>query len=460
MRSAPRLIASAAAAACCTLLLSTALAAQSKPRARDLGIPFEGTPGSHNAITDVAGVEVGHTTLILGERRLVVGQGPVRTGVTAILPRGRQAFERVFAGWYSLNGNGEMTGTAWIDDSGFLDGPILITNTHSVGVARDAAIAWLIRNNRQFRWTLPVVSETWDGVLNDINGFHVTSEHVFAALDGTRGGRVTEGSVGGGTGMICHGFKGGIGTSSRRLAAEAGGYTVGVLVQCNYGSQQALRIAGVPVGQEIRGLARCFETAEPPSQAFLRGIPRCEDTAVALESEGPDFEFGSIIIVVATDAPLLPHQLRRLAQRATLGLGRQGSIASNLSGDLFVAFSTANAGAAADTGTVALTMLPNERIDPLFLATIQATEEAITNAMLAAETMTGVDRIRVYGLPHDRVREAMAKYNRPKTSERREGAALPRAGEVWCALSVQHEGELSSAAPARRARCRASSALR
>lgn len=418
MRSTPRLLASVAAAACCTLLLSATLAAQSKPRARDLGIPFEGTPGPHNAITDVAGVEVGHTTLISGEGRLVVGQGPVRTGVTAILPRGRQSHDPVFAGWYSLNGNGEMTGTAWIDEGGFLEGPLLITNTHSVGVARDAVIAWMLRHRPGFLWALPVVAETYDGVLNDINGFHVKAEHVFAALDGVQGGRVAEGSVGGGTGMICHGFKGGIGTSSRRLSEQAGGYTVGVLVQCNYGSQQALRIAGVPVGQEIRDLTRCFETAEPPTQAFLRGVPRCEEAA-PVGSGSAELEMGSIIIVVATDAPLLPHQLRRLVQRATLGLGRQGSIASNFSGDLFLAFSTANAGAAADTATVALTMLPNDRIDPLFLATIQATEEAITNAMLAADTMSGADRIRVYGLPHDRLQEVLARYNRLDTARRR-----------------------------------------
>ncbi len=418
MKSTFRLLAAVAVIAWCTLLLSTVLAGQSKPRARDLGIPFEGTPGPHNAITDVANVEVGHTTLISGEGRLVVGQGPVRTGVTAILPRGRQSHDPVFAGWYSLNGNGEMTGTAWIDEGGFLEGPIVITNTHSVGVARDAVIAWMVRHRPGFLWALPVVTETYDGVLNDINGFHVKPEHVFAALDGARGGRVAEGSVGGGTGMICHGFKGGIGTSSRRLPAEAGGYTVGVLVQCNYGSQRALRIAGVPVGQEIEGLARCFETAEPPTQAFLRAVPRCADARTG-GSAAPDQEMGSIIIVIATDAPLLPHQLRRLAQRATLGLGRQGSIASNFSGDLFVAFSTANRGAAADTGTVVLTMLPNERIDPLFLATVQATEEAITNALIAAETMVGVDRLRVYGLPHDRLRQVMAKYNRLEPATRR-----------------------------------------
>ena len=384
--------------------------AQAKPRARELGVPFEGLPGAHNAITDVAGVEVGHTTLISGGGRLVVGKGPVRTGVTAVLPRGRKSFDPVFAAWFPLNGNGEMTGTTWVRESGFLEGPILITNTHSVGVVRDAAIDWEIKNGRKFLFTYPVVAETYDGVLNDINGFHVKPQHVFAALDGAAGGRVAEGNVGGGTGMLCNGFKGGIGTSSRVLAAESGGYTVGVLVQCNYGSRRGLRIAGVPVGIEFPDATVCAAGAEAPSQEFLRGLPRCGQAGAPPERPQP--ELGSIIIVVATDAPLLPHQLDRLVKRAALGLGREGSIASNFSGDIFVAFSTANAGAAADKGTVALTMLPNERLDPLFSAAVQATEEAVTNAMLAAETMTGADDVRAYAIPHDRLREIMRKYNR------------------------------------------------
>jgi D-aminopeptidase len=384
--------------------------AQGKPRARELGIPFDGTPGAHNAITDVAGVEVGHTTLISGSGRLERGKGPVRTGVTAILPRGKKSFDPVFAAWFPLNGNGEMTGTTWIRESGFLEGPILITNTHSVGVVRDATIDWEIKNGRKFLFTYPIVAETYDGVLNDINGFHVKPQHVFSALDGAGGGRVTEGNVGGGTGMLCNGFKGGIGTSSRVLTAEFGGYTVGVLVQCNYGGRRGLRIAGVPVGQEFPAPMICAAGPEAPSQEFLREMPRCgQESAFA---ERPQPELGSIIIVVATDAPLLPHQLDRLVKRAALGLGREGSIASNFSGDIFVAFSTANAGAAAEKGTVALTMLPNERIDPLFTAAVQATEEAVTNAMLAAETMTGADDVRAYALPHDRLREIMRKYNR------------------------------------------------
>jgi L-aminopeptidase/D-esterase-like protein len=384
--------------------------AAAKARARDLGIPFEGTPGRHNAITDVAGVEVGHTTLISGDGPLVRGKGPVRTGVTAIHPRGRQSADQVFAAWFSLNGNGEMTGTPWIDEGGLLAGPVMITNTHSVGVVRDAVIEWQVRHHPDFLWALPVVAETYDGLLNDINGFHVKPEHVVAALDGAAGGPVREGAVGGGTGMICNGFKGGIGTSSRRLESGDGGFTVGVLVQCNYGSRRNLRIAGVPVGSEFGDPTVCAAGGEP-SQGFLRGMPKC-GTRTGAFVERPLPEHGSIIIVVATDAPLLPHQLERIVKRAALGLGREGSIAGNGSGDIFVAFSTANPGAGADTGRIALTMLPNDRIDPLFAATVQATEEAITNAMLAAETMTGADSVRAQALPHDRLREIMRKYNR------------------------------------------------
>jgi D-aminopeptidase len=362
------------------------LIGQSRPRARDLGVPFDGAPGPLNAITDVAGVTVGHATIIKGQGKLVVGQGPVRTGVTAIFPRGATNGDPVFGGWFTLNGNGEMTGTTWLEESGFLAGPVMITNTHSVGVVRDAVIEWLVHKGFAFDWSLPVVAETWDGSLNDINGFHVTKEHAFAALDSARGGPVTEGSVGGGTGMICNQFKGGIGTASRRLPADRGGYTIGVLVQCNYGSRARLSIAGVPVGQEIPDLLPTRDT-----------IPS---------------ERGSIIIVIATDAPLLPHQLKRIAKRAALGVGRLGGTGGNPSGDIFVAFSTANPGAAKPDANVSVTMLPNERIDPLFQATIQATEEAIVNAMVAAETMTGVNGMRVYALPHDRLRAALRKYNR------------------------------------------------
>jgi D-aminopeptidase len=374
------------------LLHVSVLPAQQKPRARDLGVPFDGTPGPLNAITDVAGVEVGHSTIISGEGKLVVGKGPVRTGVTAILPRGKKLDDPVFAGWYSLNGNGEMTGTTWVEESGFLEGPVMITNTHSVGVVRDAVIAWRIKNGPAdesgYWWSLPVVAETYDGYLNDVNGLHVKTEHAFEALSSAHSGPVTEGSVGGGTGMVCNEFKGGIGTASRRLEAKAGGYTVGVLVQCNYGLRGQLRIAGVPVGKEIP-----------------------KDT-IRSQTEGADAERGSIIIVVATDAPLVAHQLKRLARRAALGLGRNGSVSGNGSGDIFIAFSTANPGAWKPTGVRTIEMLPNDRMGPVFEATVQATEEAIINAMIAAETMTGADNHTVVALPHDKLREVLKKYNR------------------------------------------------
>jgi D-aminopeptidase len=360
--------------------------AQTKPRARDLGVPFDGTPGPLNAITDVKGVEVGHTTLISGDGPLKVGAGPVRTGVTAILPRGKDSRDSVFAGWFTLNGNGEMTGTTWVEESGFLDGPVMITNTHSVGVVRDAVIAWKVRRGQPdiegYWWSLPLVAETWDGYLNDINGFHVKSEDTFHALDTAHAGAVEEGNVGGGTGMICNDFKGGIGTASRRLDAKHGGYVVGVLVQCNYGDRDQLRIAGVPVGREI------------PEGKF-----RNKDV-------------GSIIVVVATDAPLIPTQLKRVAKRVSLGLGRDGSYSGDGSGDIFIAFSTANPGASSTKGLRQLTMLPNDSIDSIFLATVQATEEAVINAMVAAETMTGINNRTVVALPHDRLREVLKKYDR------------------------------------------------
>jgi len=348
-----------------------------KPRARDLGIPFDGTPGSLNAITDVAGIEVGHTTLI---------DGPVRTGVTAILPRGLGSLERVFAAWFSLNGNGEMTGTAWIDESGFLEGPVLLTNTHSVGVVRDAVVEWMLQHKPSLTWVLPVVAETFDGFLNDINGMHVKKDHVFAALEGARGGVVAEGNVGGGTGMQVHQFKGGIGTASRVLTPADGGYVVGVLVQANYGRREQLRIAGVPVGKEITDLMPVEETHEEKD--------------------------GSIIIVVATDAPLLSHQLQRLAKRAALGLARNGSVASHTSGDLFLAFSTANRTSVEATDVASVQMLPNERMTPLFTATVEATEEAIVNALIAAEDMVGIKGRKLYAIPHDQLRKALMKYNR------------------------------------------------
>jgi L-aminopeptidase/D-esterase-like protein len=363
---------------------------QSKPRARQLGIPFEGTPGALNAITDVKGIEVGHTTLIRGEGKLVEGQGPVRTGVTVVCPRGKQSNDPVFAGWFSLNGNGEMTGTTWVEESGFMEGPLGITNTHSVGVVRDSIIGWSVARGVQFQaFSLPVVAETWDGRLNDANGFHVKREHVYEALDKASGGPVAEGNVGGGTGMIAFGFKGGIGTSSRRLTAEAGGYTVGVLVQANFGSRPQLTIAGVPVGAELT----CDKYPCP-------GTPP------------PQKREGSIIVAVATDAPLLAHQLKRLARRVSMGIARTGSISGNGSGDIFIAFSTANAGAARAKDTASLTMFSNNRMDPLFSATIQATEEAIINAMVAAETMVGRDGVRVVALPHEPLRQLLKRYGR------------------------------------------------
>ena len=362
-------------------------------RARTLGIPFDGTPGRLNAITDVEGVTVGQTTLISGSGALKVGKGPVRTGVTAILPRGAKSLsDPVFAAWFSQNGNGEMTGTAWVEESGFLEGPVLITNTHSVGVVRDAAIQWRVSHGGSdadgYWWSLPVVAETWDGWLNDINGFHVKPEHVFSALDTARGGAVAEGSVGGGTGMICNGYKGGIGTASRLLKVRDQSYTVGVLVQCNYGTRENLRIAGIPVGREI------------PAPEPYTFIP------------SDIVEHGSIIVVVATDAPLLAHQLKRLTHRVTLGLGRNGSISGNGSGDIFIAFSTANSGAAATDRVVDLKMLPNDDLDAIFAATVQGTEEAIVNAMIAARDMTGADNHRVIALPHDALREVLKEYNR------------------------------------------------
>jgi D-aminopeptidase len=379
---------------------ASASRAQRPERGRDLGIPFEGTPGPYNAITDVSGVAVGHRTLIAGSDKLVVGKGPVRTGVTAIFPRGKDSDDPVFAGWFTMNGNGEMTGTTWVEESGFLWGPVMITNTHSVGVVRDAVIEWVVRQGRMQHdeWSLPVVAETWDGGLNDINGFHVTREDAWAAMDSARGGGpVAEGSVGGGTGMVCNQFKGGIGTASRRLGPQDGGYTVGVLVQCNYGRRAYLRIAGVPVGQEISDLLPCRAPCNGPRSGTAAAIP-------------PDV--GSIIIVVATDAPVLPHQLRRIARRAGLGVGRMGGVASNSSGDIFLAFSTANPRASRDSGLAQVSMISNDQITPLFEATVQATEEAIVNAMLAARTMTGADDLKVYGLPHDRLREVLKKYNR------------------------------------------------
>ena len=355
-------------------------------RARDLGIPFEGTPGPLNAITDIAGVEVGHTTLIEGDS--------TRTGVTVIWPRGKSSEDPAFGGWFSQNGNGEMTGTTWVEESGFVDGPIFITNTHSVGTVRDASIAWFVDHKRKPGtnslagggfWSLPIVAETYDGFLNDTNGFHVKPDHVFRAMDSARPGAVAEGNVGGGTGMICFGFKGGIGTSSR----VAGKYRVAALVQCNCGAKRQLRIGGVPVGAELERKAIASADAKP-----------LEDT-------------GSIIIVIATDAPLLPHQMKRVARRATMGLARLGATSSNGSGDIFIAFSTANPQAAKPADeTASVSVLPNDAISPIFEAAVQATEEAINNVLVAAQDMTGYQGHTVKAIPHDQLQQLLKKYNR------------------------------------------------
>ncbi len=360
--------------------------AQTKPRARDLGVPFDGVAGKYNAITDVKGVEVGYTTLISGK-----GKKSVRTGVTAILPQGREYAGSVFGAWHTLNGNGEMTGTTWLEESGAFGGPVVVTNTHSVGIVRDAVIEWGLKRDLKQGYSgdfsLPVVAETWDGFLNDINGFHVKKEHVFNALDTARPGALAEGNVGGGTGMVAHQFKAGTGTASRVLEVKDGGYTVGVLVQSNYGSRRLMKIAGVPVGKEIPEL-------------------------MPTEGKG-DEDTGSIIVVIATDAPLLPHQLKRIVKRATLGIALMGGIGGNSSGDIFIAFSTANSVAVTKIDeTSQLVMLPNEKINPLFEATVQATEEAIVNALIAAETMTGYKGNTVYALPHDRLKAALRKFNR------------------------------------------------
>ena len=381
------------------LSVSVAAIADPRPRARDLGIPFDGTPGPMNAITDVAGVEVGFTTLVSGGAGSHDAGPQVRTGVTAILPRGRAATEPVFAGYFSQNGNGEMTGTHWIKEAGFLEGPVMITNTHSVGVVRDAVIAWQVHHGFVPKtsaedgvwWSMPVVAETYDGPpLNDINGFHVKPEHAFQAIDGARAGVVPEGNVGGGTGMWCYEFKGGTGTASRRVETAGGVYTVGVLVQCNCGLRDQLTVRGVPVGREIP-------------------VPKAQG-ADAGHGRGP-VEVGSIIIVVATDAPLLPGQLERLARRATMGLARTGSSSGNYSGDIFLAFSTANANATKQP-VANVAMFSNDLISPLFEGTAQATEEAILNAMVGAETMTGMGGVTAEALPHGRLQDVMRRYNR------------------------------------------------
>ena len=382
--------------ACFLLLFQSALYAQ-KPRARDIGIPFNGTPGKFNAITDVKGIEVGYSTIISGQGKNILGKGPVRTGVTAILPRGLKN-NPVYANWYSLNGNGEMTGTTWVTESGFLETPIMITNTNSVGVVRDAVLKWFVDKHwykeDDFWYTYPVVAETYDGFLNDIYGFHVKESHVYEALNNTKTGLLQEGNVGGGTGMMCLGFKGGTGTASRIIKLGDTSFTVGVLVQANFGRKPSLVIAGVPVGKEL--LDTLNAEFKLPPQSYRK--------------EGD----GSIIVVVATDAPFLPHQLKRIAQRVPLGIGNVGGYGGNGSGDIFIAFSTANPKAFDRYDFAKVDVMPNDIMDPFFEATVQSVEEAIINAMVAAETMEGINGNKSYALPHKLVMDLLKKYNRIK----------------------------------------------
>jgi L-aminopeptidase/D-esterase-like protein len=355
----------------------------SKPRARDLGIPFEGSTGTFNAITDVSGVTVGYAT--------VIESHSARTGVTIIHPRGKGDHTPVYAGVHSFNGNGEMTGAAWVEEGGLLEGPIGITNSHSVGIVRDTIIAWQVKNKAMYqKWSLPVVAETADGWLNDMNSFHVKEHHVLKALDSAKTGAIEEGNVGGGTGMVCYEFKGGTGTSSRKLSEKLGGWTVGVLVQSNFGRRHQFTLAGVPVGKHIKD-GMLWPSSDPFAQ-----------------------ETGSLIVIIATDAPLLPHQLKRLAKRATLGMARTGSMGGNGSGDIFLAFSTANPSAAHgdEMGLSNIQTLSNDHIDPLLVSAVLATEEAIINAMVSAETMTGNENVNVIALPHGEVKEILGKYNR------------------------------------------------
>lgn len=380
-----------------SVILAFTTALSQKPRARDIGVQFDGTPGKYNAITDVKGVEVGHSTIIAGSGKNVLGKGPIRTGVTAIFPRGKK-FNPVYANWYSLNGNGEMTGTTWITESGFLETPIMITNTNSVGVVRDAVLKWFVDTNwygdDQWWYTYPVVGETYDGFLNDIYGFHVQEKHVYEAIKNAKPGRVVEGNVGGGTGMLTLGFKGGIGTASRKVKINKKNYIVGALVQSNFGSKKNLTISGVPVGKELKDTLN-LEFNAPPSNRRQEGD-------------------GSIIVIVATDAPLLPHQLKRIAHRIPIGIGLVGGRGSNGSGDIFLTFSTANLKAFNRKNTRPIITFPNDRITPLFEATAQAVEESIINAMIAAETMDGINNNKAYALPHDRLVEVLKKYNRAK----------------------------------------------
>jgi len=377
------------------ITLISSIAFSQKPRARDIGVQFEGTTGKFNAITDVKGVEVGHSTIIIGSGKNEIGKGPVRTGVTAIFPRGKK-FNPVYANWYSLNGNGEMTGTTWVTESGFLETPIMITNTNSVGVVRDAVLKWFVDTNwygdDQWWYTYPVVGETYDGFLNDIYGFHVQEKHVYEAIENAKSGPVAEGNIGGGTGMLTLGFKGGIGTSSRKVKINSKTYTLGAIVQSNFGSKRNLTISGVPIGKELKDTLDLVFNAPPANK----------------RQEGD----GSIIVIVATDAPLFPHQLKRIAHRIPLGIGAVGGRGSNGSGDIFLAFSTANSKAFNRKKSGTVKTFPNDKISPLFEATVQVVEESIVNAMIAAETMEGINNNKAYALPHGKLMEILKKYNR------------------------------------------------
>jgi D-aminopeptidase len=391
-----------------------------QPRARNLGVPFDGTPGPLNAITDVAGVEVGYKTVISGEGPLIIGKGPVRTGVTAILPRGKEGTKSAFAGFFAGNGNGDMTGTHWIEESGLLEAPILVTNTGSVGVVRDAAVAWMVQQKRLGDFWYPVTAETADVPLNDIKGQHVTAQDAWDALNSATGGPLLEGNVGGGTGMICNGFKGGTGTSSRRLSAADGGYTVGVLVQCNYGDSDQLRVAGIAVAREMKLQPPCVQKLLDPPVLDWDGTraPVC-NPKVATTADGIRApEEGSIIVIIATDAPLTPDQLKRLSRRVSVGLGRVGAIEGDESGDIFLAFSTANAGADEGNSTQPPFTYPNATIqrmqswkmDAMFTAVVQATEESVINTIVAAKTMVGADYWTVPALPHDQLQQILRRH--------------------------------------------------
>jgi L-aminopeptidase/D-esterase-like protein len=388
------------------LIVTTPLitsAEEKSPRARDLGIPFVGLPGPLNAITDVTGVEVGHITLSTGSGALHVGEGPVRTGVTVIHPRGKNSTEGVFGGWFTLNASGEMTGTTWLDERGLIEGPIGITNTHSVGVVRDAAVSWMVQKGWAADWHAPIVAETYDGALNDINGFHVTRDHAIEAMRSAATGPVVEGAVGGGTGMVCNGFKGGIGTASRTIDVGEKSYTVGVLVQCNsnWGGDD-LRLGGKPVSHLLPVGEHCF--ADSTIERHVNWYPYCDDSTASTSTISRRTRDGSIIVVVATDAPLLPHQLGRVAKRPSLALGRLGAVSTDGSGDIFVAFSTANSGRIDESNLSDVTIYPNYELTAVFAATVQATEEAIVNAMVGADTVVGASAFKVEELPEEQVR--------------------------------------------------------